>query len=325
MDPLILGIDSGGSKTVAWLARWDEGVEPEILGRGAAGPGNPQSVGFEGALQSLTSAVVAAFATAGIPRQSVASAVLAAAGSDSEENRRAFSIWAEETSLATRFQVVHDAWPVLVAGTPKGHGIALISGTGSLAFGRAADGNTARAGGWGFLFGDEGSGYALALAGLRAAAHSADRRAAPTSLSEAILGHFHLERPEALVAAVYPLASNRQRIAELAETVLDVEVAGDATAQEIVSEATRQLAKMVAAVAAQLDWLSATIPLALAGGVLVGRPFVGDQLLKDLQSLGLQIGPVCLVREPVLGALKMAKFGCPEAHSKTVDIPVDLR
>ena len=118
------------------------------------------------ARQNLTGAVAAAFATAGIPRHAVASAVLAAAGSDGEEIRRAFSDWAEEVSLAVRFQVVLDAWPVLAAGTPDGWGIALISGTGSLAFGRAANGRTARAGGWGFLFGDEGSGYAIAVAGL---------------------------------------------------------------------------------------------------------------------------------------------------------------
>ena len=177
MDSLILGIDSGGSKTVAWLGQSRAACEPLVLGCGAAGPANPQSVGFGEALKSLTEAVTAAFAAADLPVQSVASAVLAAAGSDREENRRVFSDWAKETSLAVRFQVVHDAWPVLAAGTPDGSGIALISGTGSLAFGRAADGRTARAGGWGFLFGDEASGYALAVAGLRAAAQAADGRA----------------------------------------------------------------------------------------------------------------------------------------------------
>ena len=217
---------------------------------GATGPANPQSVNFAEARQNLTGAVAAAFATAGIPRHAVASAVLAAAGSDGEEIRRAFSDWAEEVSLAVRFQVVLDAWPVLAAGTPDGWGIALISGTGSLAFGRAADGRTARAGGWGFLFGDEGSGYAIAMAGLRAAAQAADGRTAPTQLLDAILGHFHLDRPEALVSAVYPIAGNRQPIAELAETVLDVAASGDAAAGKIVEEAARQLAAMVATVAA---------------------------------------------------------------------------
>ncbi|MGA2258880.1 MAG: BadF/BadG/BcrA/BcrD ATPase family protein [Thermoguttaceae bacterium] len=313
MGPLILGIDAGGSKTVAWLARWDEVAEPEVIGCGEAGPANPQSADFPETLKNLTTAVKTAFAAACIPRQTVASAVLAAAGSDREENRRALSAWAEEISLAVRFQVVHDAWPVLAAGTPDGWGIALISGTGSLVFARASDGRTARAGGWGFLFGDEGSGYALAIAGLRAAAQAADGRAVPTQLLDAILDHFHLDQPEALISTVYPLASNRQRIAELAETVLEVAVAGDATAGEIVHEAARQLAVMVAAVAVRLGWRGEIIPLALAGGVLVGRRLLCGRLQDELRSLGLQTGPVTIVRQPVLGAMKLAREAIPRA------------
>jgi len=307
MKPLILGIDSGGSKTAAWLARWGEGAEPEVLGLGAAGPANPQSVGLVEATRQLTAAVEAAFASARIPRQLVASAVLAAAGSDREENHRALTAWAEEFSLAARLQVVHDAWPVLAAGTPEGWGVALISGTGSLAFGKTADGRTARAGGWGFLFGDEGSGYALAVAGLRAVAQAADGRAGPTQLVDAILGHFHVDRAKALISSVYPLAGNQQRIAELAEMVLDVAMAGDATADVIVHEATRQLAAMVAAVAARLDWRGKTVPLALSGSVLVGRQWLCKRLGDDLRSLGLHAGPATVVSEPVVGAMKMAR------------------
>jgi N-acetylglucosamine kinase-like BadF-type ATPase len=309
MEPLILGIDAGGSKTLAWLARSDETAESQILGRGAAGPANPQSVGFSMTLENLMAAVTEAFAAAGIPRQTVASAVLAVAGSDREENRRALSVWAEEVSLAARFKVVHDAWPVLAAGTPDGWGIALISGTGSLAFGRSADGCTARAGGWGFLFGDEGSGYALAVAGLRAAAQAADGRAPPTQLLGAILDSFHIERPEALIPTVYPLASNRQRIAELAETVLDVAAAGDATATEIVDEAASQLAAMVMAVAVRLDWHGATIPLAFAGGVLISRPLFCERVHDQLRTSRFPIGSPAVVHEPVLGALKLARQG----------------
>jgi N-acetylmuramic acid 6-phosphate etherase len=306
MATLVLGIDAGGSKTAACLARCDEAAEPAVLGRGTAGPANPQSVGWPDTLANLTAAVTAAFAVADIPRQSVASAVLAAAGSDRDENRQALSSWAGDQALAERFRVVHDAWPVLAAGTPGGHGIALISGTGSLAFGRAADGRTARAGGWGYLFGDEGSGYALAVAGLRAAAQAADGRAAPTGLLAAVLDHFHLDQPAALVSAVYPLACDRQQIAELAATVLDTANAGDAAACRIVSEAAGQLAAMVAAVAARLDWPGATIPLALAGGALIGGPLLRERLHDALQASGLAIGPVALVPEPVLGAVKLA-------------------
>ena len=92
--------------------------------------------------------------------------------------------------MARSVRIVHDAVPILAAGSPEGWGVALISGTGSLAFGRDRQGRSCRAGGWGFLFGDEGSGYAIALAGLRAAAQAADGRAPATRLLEGFLERF---------------------------------------------------------------------------------------------------------------------------------------
>jgi len=306
MEQLILGIDSGGSKTIACLGRLNETGTPQELGRGTAGPANLNSVERSEVLKNITDAVAAAFAAAGIPRRTVASAVLAAAGSDRDENRKVFIEWAHDISLADRFRIVHDAWPVLAAGTPECWGVALISGTGSIAFGRAADGRTFRAGGWGFLFGDEGSGYALAVAGLRAAAQAADGRIAPTQLLPAALQQFHIDRPEALVAAVYPLAGDRQRIAEFAKPVLDLAAGGDAVAVAIVHEAARQLAAMVGAVAARLDVAGETIPLALTGGVLVASQLLQNRLVKELHALKINIGPIAVVNEPVLGALKLA-------------------
>jgi N-acetylglucosamine kinase-like BadF-type ATPase len=307
MESLLLGIDAGGSKTVAWLALCHPAAEPEVLGRGAAGPANAQSVGLSQSLENLTAAVTAAFSAARLPCQTVASAVLAAAGSDSAEIRRALTAWADGISLAGHFRIVHDAWPLLAAGTPRGFGIALISGTGSLAFGRSADGRTARAGGWGFLFGDESSGYALAVAGLRAAAQAADGRAGPTRLLDAFLEEFQLDRPEKLVPAVYPLAGDRRQIAALAETVLATAAAGDATAGRIVDEAARELVRMVAAVAARLDWHSAPIPLALTGGCLINSPLLRERLQMELGSSALAVGPVAVVADPVLGAVRLAR------------------
>src|SRR5207302_776208 len=96
-----------------------------------------------------------------------------------------------------------DAALLLAAGTPEGWGVAVVAGTGSMAFARAADGRTARAGGWGPLLGDEGSGYAIALAGLRAAARSADGRAQVTPLTDRLLAAYGLTRPQELIGAVY--------------------------------------------------------------------------------------------------------------------------
>ncbi len=116
----VLGIDGGGTKTVAWLATRDGSDEPEIVGRGAGGPSNPQAVGFPRAVQNLDRSVTAAFEDARIAAGPVAAAVLGLAGSDRDEIRNELQRWAADRSLSRRFRVVHDALPVLVAGTPHG-------------------------------------------------------------------------------------------------------------------------------------------------------------------------------------------------------------
>ena len=172
---LLLGVDGGGSKTVAWLATGDPGESPRTLGRGAAGPSNPLAVGFDTALANLDTAIDAAFRDAQSARCRVAAATLGLAGSDRGTVREKVEQWAcgefreasgeyrgaSDRQLAERVVIVHDAALVLAAAVGNSSGIALISGTGSLVFGRDTAGRTARAGGWGWLLGDEGSGFAL--------------------------------------------------------------------------------------------------------------------------------------------------------------------
>jgi N-acetylmuramic acid 6-phosphate etherase len=305
-DDLVLGIDGGATKTVACLAPRSAEDEPAVVGRGTAGPANPQAIGFDAALENLDRAIAAAFDEAGVKTGPVAAAVLGLAGSDRDENRQVFHGWAEKRRLAHRFRVVHDGLPLLVAGSPEGWGIALIAGTGSFAFGRTADGRTARAGGWGYLFGDEGSAYWIALAGLRAAAQSADGRAPPTRLVDAFLSRLRLERPQELITAIYPMASDRARIASLADIVTQSADQGDAAAQQILDHAAAELAAMVAAVARKLDFSAIPFPLALAGGVLLGSEKLRSSLREGLGVLAVHAASMIEVENPVLGAIRLA-------------------
>jgi len=233
--------------------------------------------------------------------------VLGLAGSDRKENRDVLRRWADDRRLAHRFRVVTDALPVLVAGSPEGWGVALISGTGSFAFGQSPDGRSARAGGWGYLFGDEGSGYAIALAALRAVAMSADGRGPATQLVPALLKRLNLQEPRELVSAIYPMAAHRAAIAALADLVTQVADHGDPPAQQILDEAASELAAMVAAVARKLGFSGGTFPLALAGGVLRGAKSIRNGLLGHLTSLDLRPDPVATVTDPVLGAVRLAQ------------------
>jgi N-acetylglucosamine kinase-like BadF-type ATPase len=313
-DELVLGIDGGGTKTVAWLAVRSSDREPSVVGRGSAGPANPQAVGFEKAVGNLNLAVDGAFGEAGVRPAEVTAAVLGLAGSDRDENRQVLERWAGGRRLAGRFRVVNDALPVLAAGSPEGWGVALISGTGSFAFGQDRGGRSTRAGGWGFLFGDEGSGYAIALAGLQAAAKSADGRGPATQLLEAVLSRLELEKPQDLISAVYPLAADRAAIASLAGLVTGTADAGDAAARQILDEAAAELAATVAAVARNLGFSRGPFPLALSGGVLLGSESLRERLCAEIRSIGLEPDPTACVQEPVLGAVKLA--GAAAAKSK---------
>lgn len=306
-DRLVLGIDGGATKTVAWLARRAAEGEPSIVGRGMAGPVNPQASDFAQALANLDRAVDAAFADARVDVGPLAAAVLGLAGSDRDENRRVLDAWAERRRLARRVRLVHDALPVLAAGSPDGWGVALIAGTGSFAFGQARDGRTTRAGGWGYLFGDEGSGYAIALAGLRAAAQSADGRAPATRILDALLVRLGLQKPLELIPAIYPIAADRSQIAAFAEVVTQVAEDGDAPACQILDAAAGELAAMVAAVARQLGFAAGAFPLALTGGVLLGSERLRSALEDRMRSLDLGLDSISAVKDAVAGAVRLAQ------------------
>ena len=307
-DDLVLGIDGGGTKTVAWLADSAIGEELSVVGRGTAGPANPQAVGFDSAIENLNLAIVEAFDDARCAAGTVASSVLSLAGSDRDENRQVLQCWAEDRRLARRFRVVNDAVAVLAAGSPAGWGIALICGTGSFCFGQSRDGRSTRSGGWGYLFGDEGSGYAIAVAGLRAAARAADERGPATRLLPAFMSRLELDKPEGLIRSVYQMAADRAAIASLAKVVTETAAEKDGVAEQIVHQAAEELAAMVGTVARKLQFSSAAaFPLALAGGVLVGTESLRSRLREGLRSLPLYPAPLEIVKDPVIGAIKLAQ------------------
>lgn len=306
----VLGIDGGGTKTSAWVAEmpageWPAAVEAAVAGRGSAGAANPQTVGWDAATANLDRAVDAAVADSAIGAERLAAIVLGLAGSDRPAARERLSAWASARGWSGRFRAVHDALPVLSAGSPAGWGVAVIAGTGSLAFGRSTAGAECRAGGWGWLFGDEGSGYAVALAGLRAAAKAADGRGPSTAILPALLDRLDITRPEELVPAVYAMAADRAALAALAATVTMAAEAGDTTARRIVDQAAEDLAE-AAAVAARLAPRGEPIPLALAGGLLLGCRSLRAAVVEGLRDRGCCPEPVALVAEPVAGAVRLA-------------------
>ncbi len=299
--PLILGLDGGGSKTLALLA------DPtgRVLGRGMAGSSNYQNVGAEAAWAALDAAIAAAFADAGLAPGPLAAVCLGLAGVDRPEDRALFEGWAARRFAAAPTVIANDGELVLAAGTPDGWGVGVISGTGSIAVGRHPDGHMGRAGGWGHILGDEGSGYAIGCAALRAVMWAFDGRGPATALSGAVLAHWGLPSPTGLVGRVYREDVGPAEIAGLARLVDAAAGAGDAVARDILRQAGRDLAITVAAVIRRLT-LPAPTPCALAGGVVVHGSQARAAFLAAAADLGLDLHPVTPVAEPAHGAVRLA-------------------
>ena len=299
---LYLGVDGGGSHTVALVGDH----EGHILGRGEAKASNVYSAGLREARDALRAAVGQALSAAGA-QQPVAVACLGLAGAGRPAEQALWQRWAEEANLAKRVLVVNDCDLVLAAGTPAGWGLALIAGTGSIALGRSPEGAQARAGGWGYLLGDEGSGYAVGLAALQAIARAADSRAPGTSLTQAVLTHWQLDEPSQLVGFVYRPSVPRAEIAGLAPFVEAAAAAGDVVAQGILKSAGAELARALDAVARRLGLTGDAIPCALGGSLLVRGDGLRREALHAAAELGWNLWPVALVEEPAVGALRLAR------------------
>ena len=306
--PTLLGIDGGGTSTIAWLAD----SKGRVLGRGHAGPSNLKTVGPDAAREAIERSIAAAFSDGGFVDRPVESACLGLAGFDRPEDQALLRDWAEGPRWAKQLTGVNDGALVIAAGTPEGWGVGAIAGTGSIAVGRDREGRTARAGGWGPLFGDEGSAYAVALSALRRVVRIEDGRclSASSALTDRLLAALGIESTAQLISAVYAPGFDRAKVAALAPCVVAAAEDDPALVAEILEPAGRDLAEAALAVARALVFPAGPLPLAMAGGFLLSTAAVARSLLDHLARAGYDAVP-SRVKQPVKGAILLAKRALP--------------
>lgn len=305
----LLGVDGGGASTEAWLTDRDGCV----IGKGEAGPSNAKAVGLAVSRANLHRAISEAFSSAGPDQEPVDLACFGLAGFDRPDDQDVVNGWSECARWARKVILVNDGDMVLAAGTPEGYGVGLIAATGSIAVGRSRTGATARAGGWGHLIGDEGSAYAVALAGLRRVVRLADGReesqCVPDVLTSRICEALGMSEPSGLVSAIYSPSFQPLRIASLAPIVVAAAEEDPAIREEILVPAGQELARSAAAVIRTLGGfrdLEGPIPLAVSGGFLIGASVVMRAMLDQLARWGFSVEPR-VVPDPVVGALVLAR------------------
>jgi len=295
----VLGIDVGGTKTVCLLADEDGTVVASAREAGA----NLQGVGELGLEKVLHTVMEAALAGRNVLPSAIC---LGIAGVDRSEDQTLVRGIMDRIGYKAAILIVNDALVALQAGIGDAPGIVVVSGTGSIAYGRSARGQAARAGGWGHVLGDEGSGYWIGRMALRAVVRRADGRGRETSLTPRLLGHFGLTQPAELIHRVYHEALAPSAIGALARYVQQARDDGDFVAGGILDQAAEELFNAAAAVMKRLEMERETFSFVLAGGMFHAVPWLSDQLKTLLPSLALQSRTIRLEEEPAVGAVQLA-------------------
>lgn len=300
----VLGLDAGGTKTVCLFADGDGRILAESRGPGA----NLQVAGELEVEKVLHRVMDEALAGADAVPQAIC---LGIAGVDRPEDAAVVRGIMHRIGQRARTLVVNDALVALTAGAGDGPGVVIIAGTGSIAYGRNAAGQAARAGGWGYIIGDEGSGYWIGRRALGAVVFQADGRGPATMLTPMVFAELGVGQPSELVHEIYYRGLQRHRIAALAGIVGRARADGDVVAAEILAHAAAHLVDAAASVISRLGMRGDVFPTVLAGGIFTAVPWLRTEVSRRLSDVAPRSEVAALTVEPAVGAVRLA---IAEAH-----------
>ena len=291
-----LGIDAGGTRTTVLLAR-----DATIIGRASGGSG-----AIRPGRALATAARIAACARQALTEARLLSAdllVIGAAGAGRDPERTELREGLRNERLAERVMVLGDLEIALEAAFGSGPGIVLISGTGSVAVARAADGTIHRRGGYGWQIGDEGGGFAISRAALAAMARAHDGRSPETGLGKALLAAAPVTEFDQLIR--WTVSADPSEIAALAPVVFQVAAQGDQVARQIVNGAAEDLTQLASSLL-HVFGPKKQVQLAFSGGNLAPNRGLRAPLMERLKKT-----PRFAIREeeivPAEGALAIAR------------------
>jgi N-acetylglucosamine kinase-like BadF-type ATPase len=283
-----LGVDGGQSSTAALIG--DE--SGKVVGVGHAGPCNHVSTVESHARfrEAIGGAVNAACQNAGISEPRFAAACLGLSGGPHDKEALV-----REMISAEQYRITNDAVIALLGATAGEPGVIAIAGTGSIAYGRNAEGRTARAGGWGYMFGDEGGAFDIVRQAVRASLRKEEGWGQATALREALLEATGASDMNDLLHRFYTPAYPRPRIASYAVLVDEAARNGDGAAREIVLNAAQALATYAAAVRRQLFHRGERARTSYIGGVF------RSELLRERFAMLVQLESDAPVHPPAMG------------------------
>jgi glucosamine kinase len=295
---VFMGIDGGGTGVRVVVADADL----VVLGQGEAGGVNSNVQPAAVAEGHLRTAIQQAITTARINPAHITTVTLGIAGTSYNDSsgdwmRRAL------TDLLPQARVIvsGDAEIALVGAHAAARGVIVIAGTGSVAYGINEQGRHARAGGYGWLLGDEGSGYWLGREAIAVVVQIFYEQGPATSLTEYVVAQLALGGADQIIQWVYANDTRKNTtIAALAPRVLQCAAEGDTAANSIVQRGALALAQVAKSILRQLD--DPTLPIAFGGSVLTQSPLMSEQLRHHLNLATIPVPRY----PPALGAVLLA-------------------
>jgi N-acetylglucosamine kinase-like BadF-type ATPase len=301
----VLGIDAGGTKTRALVADENGRIVGDALGGGA----NLRTHG-ELEVEKVLHAVIedACIGLATLPD----AVALGIAGADRPPDEAVLRAILRRIGFRSRVVVTNDARIAFIAGSDERVGLAIVCGTGSIAWGRNREGQIARSGGWGWHLGDEGSGFWIGERAIRAVLRAVDGRGPATTLDLALSEHFAIAEPEQILYAIYDREFPRTRVAKFSARVDAAACAGDHVAKAILDEAAAELVCAASSVRDRLRLEEAPYDVVLSGGTFAAVPTLEADVARRLQSSRARVKP--LTEAPAVGAVKLAieALGLPD-------------
>jgi N-acetylglucosamine kinase-like BadF-type ATPase len=303
----VIGMDGGATKTAAMLSD----LSGNVLAEETGGPSNPQVVGFERVGEVIVGLVVELSGRAGCKTNDVVSLVAGLAGAgregDKDQVKAAIANEAKKRKVVMGHVGIETDGRIALEGAFKGKpGIIIIAGTGSFALAKDHKGATHRAGGWGRILGDEGSGYTIGRDGLNAVTKHLDGRGKPTLLTELIDSRFGLSNHEKIIGAIY--RSNFD-VATVAPLVIEAAEAKDAECQRILNKATFELFEHVRILVNRIEeskGARAKIPVAFIGSLISNENVYRKILSQKITFSMPQVSVIAPEAPPTYGAVLLS-------------------
>ena len=307
MTAVFVGVDAGGTKSHALVAT----ASGDVIGFAEAGPGNHESIGYDGLRVTLQTAVFGALQSAGVTPEDVRGGGYGLGGYDWPSDVEPTHAGVRSLGRGGPFACPNHATIALIAGAPDGWGVAIIGGTGCNARGRDAHGREGRVTGEGGAMGEYGGAGELVGRAVQMVSMAWAKRGPETRLTEYFVDHFGAPSVVELLEGI--CRGRYKPRAALAPQVFRIAAEGDAVAIEAIAWAGRELASLANGVIRQLDFEDLEFDVVLAGSLFKGGPFLLEPLREAIHAVAPGARLVRLSAPPVVGGvlLGMEQGGLP--------------